>query len=85
MTYLEDSGSSGDSIVSDGGVATSEHDVALACNGCGTHRSFWDLEGKATIDSSRPTLKLANRKSIFGFIPVTYSENTGPVTVIKAA
>jgi len=55
MTYLENSGSSCDSVISDGCVAASEYDIALACNGCGAIRSCWDLEGKATIDSSRPT------------------------------
>ena len=49
---LEDSGSSGNSIVSDSGVATGQHNVGLAANWRSSLGRLWDGHGETTIDSS---------------------------------
>ena len=49
---LEDSGSSGNSVVSDGGVAAGQHNVGLAANWCSSVGCHWDSHAEATSDGS---------------------------------
>ncbi len=49
---LEDSRPGGNSVVSDGGVAASQHNVGLAANWCSSVGCHWDGHAEATSDSS---------------------------------
>ena len=49
---LEDSGSGGNSVVSDSGVAASQYNVGLTANWRSSVGCHWDGDAEATSDSS---------------------------------
>ena len=85
VPYLNDSWASGNSVITDGGVAACKHNVALASNGCSALRGFWHLDREPSVDGGCSADEVSPNITRDARDQETYSENTGPVTVMKAA